>query len=107
MRFGIMDRRGGSISPLISDLPGSSSATSNALASFLLGEMNSAGIQVSDKIPSRASGAFYAQDNRRVSDRLTISMRLRYEVGCPCYVAGNKMNSFDPPAISPVSGTPG
>ena len=66
------------ISPLITDLPGSSATTGNALASFLLGEVNAASIQVSDKIPSRASYlALYVQDDWRVSDRLTINAGLR------------------------------
>jgi hypothetical protein len=96
------------VSPLITDLPGSSSTTGNALASFLLGEVNAASIQVSDKIPSRASYlALYVQDDWRVTDRLTINAGLRYEVEFPRYVVGNKMNSFDPLAINPVSGTPG
>jgi hypothetical protein len=96
------------ISPLITDLPGSSSTTGNSLASFLLGEVNAASIQVSDKIPSRASYlALYAQDDWRVSDRLTVNGGLRWEVEFPRYVEGNKMNSFDPLAINPVSGTPG
>jgi len=51
--------------------------------------------------------AFYAQDDWRVSDRLTINAGLRYEVEFPRRVVGNKMNSFDPLAINPVSGTPG
>jgi hypothetical protein len=94
--------------PLITDLPGSSSTTGNALASFLIGEVNAASIQVSDKIPSRASYmSFYAQDDWRVSDRLTINAGLRWEVEFPRYVLGNKQNSFDPLAINPVSGTPG
>jgi hypothetical protein len=96
------------ISPLITDLPGLGSASGNALASFLLGYVNAASIQVSDKIPSRASYmAFYAQDDWRVTGRLTINAGLRYEVEFPRYVVGNKMNSFDPSAINPVSGTPG
>jgi hypothetical protein len=96
------------VSPQITDLPGSSSTTGNSLASFLLGEVNAASIQVSDKIPSRASYlALYAQDDWRVSDRLTINAGLRWEVEFPRYVVGNKMNSFDPLAINPVSGTPG
>jgi hypothetical protein len=97
-----------SISPLITDLPGSSATTGNALAGFLLGEVNAASIQVSDKIPSRASYmALYVQDDWRVSDRLTLNAGLRYEVEFPRYVVGNKMNSFDPLAINPVSRTPG
>ena len=96
------------VSPQITDLPGSSSTTGNSLASFLLGEVNAASIQASDKIPSRASYlALYVQDDWRVSDRLTINAGLRYEVEFPRYVEGNKMNSFDPTAINPVSGTPG
>lgn len=96
------------ISPQITDLPGSSSSTGNALASFLLGEVNAASVQISDKIPSRASYlAFYAQDDWRVSDRLTINAGLRWEAEFPRRVVGNKMNSFDPLAINPVSGTPG
>ena len=95
------------ISPLITDLPGVS-GTGNALASFLLGEVASASVQVSDKIPSRASYvAFYAQDDWRVSDRLTVNAGLRWEAELPRKVVGNKMNSFDPTAINPVSGTPG
>jgi Carboxypeptidase regulatory-like domain/TonB-dependent Receptor Plug Domain/TonB dependent receptor len=95
------------ISPLITDLPGVS-GTGNALASFLLGEVNAASVQVSDKIPSRASYiAGYVQDDWRLSSRLTLNLGLRYEVELPRRVVGNKMNSFDPLAINPVSGTPG
>jgi hypothetical protein len=95
------------ISPLITDQPGVS-GTGNALASFLLGEVSSASVQVSDKIPSRASYlAFYAQDDWRISDRLTVNAGLRWEAELPRRVVGNKMNSFDPTPINPVSGTPG
>ena len=96
------------ISPLITDLPGTGASTGNALASFLLGYVNAASIQASDKIPSRASYmAFYMQDDWRILKRLTISVGLRYEVEFPRYVIGDKMNSFDRLAINPVSGTPG
>jgi hypothetical protein len=91
--------------PLITDLPGSSSPTGNALASFLIGEVNAANIQVSGKIPSRASYmAYYAHDDWRVNDRLTINAGLRWEVEFPRYVDGNKQNSFDRLAINPRIG---
>jgi hypothetical protein len=96
------------ISPLITDLPGFSATTGNSLASFLLGEVNAASIQVSDKIPSRASYlALYIQDDWRLTNRLTLNAGLRWEVEFPRKVAGNKQNSFDPLAINPVSNTPG
>jgi hypothetical protein len=94
-----------SFSPLITGFNGTGG---NALASFLLGQVNSAAIQVSDKIPSRASYmAYFVEDDWRVTDRLTINAGLRWEVEFPRKVLDNKMNSFDPLAINPVSGTPG
>jgi outer membrane receptor protein involved in Fe transport len=70
--------------------------------------MNSGSIQASDTIRSRAQYlAFYVQDDWRLTDRLTINGGLRWEAEFPRRVVGNKMNSFDPIAINPVSGTPG
>lgn len=95
------------LTPLITGLPGVAN-TGNALASFLLGEVNAGAIQVSDKIRSRASYlALYAQDDWRVFDRLTINYGLRWEAEFPRRVVDNKMNSFDAHAINPISGTPG
>jgi hypothetical protein len=95
------------MTPLITSLPGVA-GTGNALASLLLGQVNAASILVSDQIPSRAAyWGVYAQDDWRVNGRLTVNLGLRYEVELPREVVGNKMNSFDPLAINPVSGTPG
>ncbi len=92
---------------LITSKPGASN-TGNSLASFLLGLVNAANVQVSDVIPSHASYlAFYAQDDWRVTSKLTLNYGLRWEAEQPRYVSGDRQNSFDPLAINPVSGTPG
>jgi len=82
--------------------------TGNAMASFLLGEVNAGSVQISDLIHTQASYlAFYVQDDWRLSDRLTINYGLRYDLEFPRREVNNRMNSFDPLSINPVSGTPG
>ncbi len=91
----------------ITDQPGVSN-TGDAFASFLIGQANQASLQKLDTIPSHASyWAAYVQDDWRVTDRLTLNLGLRWEVETPRTVEQNRMNSFDPLAINPVSGTPG
>jgi hypothetical protein len=93
--------------PLLTGLPGTS-GTGNAMATFLLGEANSANIIRADPIRSKAAywGA-YIQDDWRIHDRLTVNLGLRWEGTTPRTEVNDRMNSFDPNAINPVSGTPG
>ncbi len=94
-------------SPLITSNLGAAN-TGSGLASFMLGQVNSATLQSSDLLRTRAAyWAVYAQDDWRVTDKMTLNYGLRWEAELPRREVDNKMNSFDPVAINPVSGTPG
>ncbi len=96
-----------SFSPLFTSSQGAAN-TGNALATFLLGEVSSASVQISDQITTRAQYlAGFAQDDWRVTTRLTLNAGMRYDIELPRREVNNKQNTFDAMAINPVSGTPG
>ncbi|MFN0170825.1 MAG: carboxypeptidase regulatory-like domain-containing protein [Bryobacteraceae bacterium] len=93
--------------PQFTSLPGTP-GTGDGLASFLLGEANTASIQVSDQIRTRAFYvAGYVQDDWRLTTRLTVNLGLRWETELPRRSIDDSQNSFDLARINPVSGTPG
>jgi hypothetical protein len=93
--------------PQYTSLPGNA-ATGDGFASLLLGGANSASIQISDRIHTRAYYvAGYLQDDWRAGNRLTVNLGVRWEAELPRRAVDDTQNSFDPARINPASGTPG
>lgn len=93
--------------PQYTSAPGTS-GTGDGLASFLIGGANSASLQISDRIRTRAFYlAGYVQDDWRVTKRLTVNLGVRWEAELPRRSVDDSQNSFDTARLNPVSGTPG
>jgi len=82
--------------------------TNSSVASLLLGRVVRASRLEQDPLHSRSdSYAGYAQDDWRVTPKLTLNLGLRWESDAPRWETSNQQNSFDPVALNPVSHTPG
>jgi hypothetical protein len=71
--------------------------TGNAFASFLLGDVNSFNIDIQpQKLQPRAHIAeFFAQDDWKVSQRLSLSLGVRYTLNFPSTIVNNQGAVFD------------
>jgi hypothetical protein len=86
----------------------SSNAALGSLANLLLGRVNSATLQQAETLLTTSySWGFYAQDDWRITPKLTVNIGLRYDIDAPRVEEHNRQNSFDLTATNPVSGTPG
>ena len=83
-------------------------ATGNGLASMLLGFATQ--VQL-DGSPGFFFHSYYfgsyAQDDWKVSPKLTLNLGIRYDVETPRTSSDNTINSFNPTKINPVAGVPG
>jgi hypothetical protein len=94
-------------SPLATGLPGVSNS-GNGLASLLLGFPNNFTARTTEVLDRRSWYlAGFVQDDWSIHPDLTLNLGLRWETDTPMVDANDRMNSFDPIAINPVSGTPG
>ncbi len=74
-----------------------SSFTGNALASFLLGQVQTFSIDIQEKVlrPRASAKEFFVQDDFKASSHLTINAGLRYTLNFPSTDADNQGAVFD------------
>ena len=84
--------------------PTASVATNgNAYASFLLGFGSSGTIPIGSGVEMQDFyGAIYAQDDVRLTEKLTVNLGLRYDGESPYVDRHNELNYFDPNVVSPA-----
>lgn len=79
----------------------------SSFASFLLGEIGTASTTIPYTIGNRfRSYGLFAQDDWRVTSKLTLSYGLRWDVAPRPYEVQDKVSSFSPDVMNPV-GVPG
>src|SRR3984957_16735291 len=93
--------------PTETSLPGLQ-GSGNALASFLLGQVDSATTELGPPLTwHNFYYAPYVQDDVKVTPNLTINLGLRWDIDAPVYEQQFRGNSFNFYQTNPVSGTPG
>ncbi|MFN7919108.1 MAG: carboxypeptidase regulatory-like domain-containing protein [Bryobacteraceae bacterium] len=90
---------------LSTSVPADNSGNSgNAFASFLLGAVQSGGFTVPNTGMLRFPyHAFFAQDDWKITSRLTMNIGLRYELNIGAYERDDKMSFFDPNLPNPAA----
>ncbi len=75
----------------------------DSLASFLMGQTSSTYEIQFEPASQNYQFAWFAQDNWKITPKLTLNLGLRYDVSLPRTERHNRMNWFDPNVTSPVN----
>lgn len=80
--------------------------TGNGFASFLLGDLSSAGYSIVVRQPKDLSyySAIYAEDSYKALPNLQFLLGIRYSVDVPIREAANDRSNFSPTALNPGAG---
>ncbi|MSV28670.1 MAG: TonB-dependent receptor [Bryobacterales bacterium] len=82
-----------------------STQTGNSFASFLLGQVDSANLNLPLNVGSRRPYfAWFVQDDFKFSSRLTLNLGLRYDLELPPYELADRASIFDLKAANPGAG---
>ncbi len=82
----------------------------NSIASFLLGQVDSAtaGFQtVTSQYPRGSQWSLYAGDTYKVTSKLSINYGIRWDVSTPATEKFDNLSFFDPVGTNPEAGRPG
>jgi Carboxypeptidase regulatory-like domain/TonB dependent receptor len=81
--------------------------TGNVVASFLLGAVDSGTYRVIAYYPRNRYQYIdaYAQDDWKISSKLTVNYGLRYEIFFPRYEKLDNLSAFDPTVTNPTAGS--
>ncbi len=83
---------------------GISACGGDAMASFMMGKMTDGYYEIQFEPASQSyQFAWFAQDNWKVTPKLTLNLGLRYDVSMPRTERHNRMNWFDPNVASPLT----
>lgn len=86
----------------------SGTQTGYIFASYLLGIVHSAGQTDPVNLGGRRNYfALFAQDDYRISNKLTLNIGLRWDYQAPVYEVANRYSSWDPNTVDPATGRPG
>lgn len=97
-----------SFDSVLTSNPQRPAGTGAGLASFLLGNVANASFTANQALSFEGtSQAYYAQDDWKVSRRLTLNLGMRYDYQQTPAERFNRLSNFNPFAINPENGLPG